>query len=156
MIAPTTPDRLAQHEEALVGARRRDGLAVDPLGLLGEPEQEVGGVAHLVAGHADRLALLLGHELGQRLAPLEHELVRLVQVLRALVGGAGRPLAERGVGGLDRRLHVGDAAVGHACRSPSPVAGFVDSNVAPDAASRHSPLMYSMPPTVTRSTFWRR
>src|SRR3954451_10732264 len=30
----------------------------------------------------------------------------------------------------------------------SPVAGFVDANVAPDAASRHSPLMYSMDPTV--------
>src|SRR5829696_9634467 len=30
----------------------------------------------------------------------------------------------------------------------SPVAGFVEANVAPDAASRHSPLMYSMRPTV--------
>src|SRR3954453_10531311 len=30
----------------------------------------------------------------------------------------------------------------------SPDAGFVDANLVPDSASRHSPLMYSMRPTV--------
>ena len=147
MIAAHDADRLVQHEEALVGAGRRDRLAVDPLGLLGEPQQEVGGVADLVAGHADRLALLLGHQLGQLLAALEHELVRLGEVRRPLVGGAGRPRRERGGGGLDRGARVGDPGVGDLADH---LAGGRVPRVerAPDAASRHSPLMYSMGPTL--------
>ena len=105
-------DRLAQHEEPLIGARRRDRLAVHALRLFREPQQEVGRVPHLVAGHADRLALLFGHELGQRLAALEHELIRLVEVRRPFVGGARRPRFERGGGGIDRGPHVLDAGVG--------------------------------------------
>ena len=55
-------DRLAQHQEALVAARRGDRLAVDALRFLRVPQQEVGAVLHLVARGAQRLALLGGHD----------------------------------------------------------------------------------------------
>jgi hypothetical protein len=90
-----------QHDEALVGPRRRDGLAVVPLGLLGEPEQEVGAVLDLGARGAERLALLFGHGPRQVLLALDHQVVGPAQDFSAVIGRGSGPVAEGAVGGVD-------------------------------------------------------
>ena len=142
-MAAATPTGLVEHDEALIGPGRRDGLAVDPLGLFGEPEEEVGGVPDLVARHPEGLALLLGHEPGQVLLAFEHEPVGLGQQGGPSVGRArptrrGRPRRRR-----RRRRGVLRAAIGYLAEH-LPVAGFTASNVRPDAASTHFPSMNNM------------
>ena len=74
--------------------------------------------------------------------------MRLGEVRRPLVRGAGRPRRERGVGGVDRRRARRRRRRRPPGRSPRRSPGSCESKVAPDAASRHSPLMYSMGPTL--------
>ncbi len=65
VIAPTTPIGCLSDEDALAGARGRDHVAIDPLGLLGEPLDEAGAVGHLAAALGQGLALFGGHQPGQ-------------------------------------------------------------------------------------------
>ena len=135
-------DRLVQHDEALVGARRRDRLAVDALGLLGEPQQEVGGVLHLVAGHAERLALLARHRRRQLLLALHHELPGPVKPGRAVIRrqpGPGREGAVRRLDGTARIFarpvrHVRDLLAG---RRVAHLEGRAAARVQPFALDIH-------------------
>ena len=135
-------DRLTEHEEALVGPGRGDRLAVDPLGLFREPQQEVGGIAHFVAGHAQRLALLRRHQPGQVLPALQHEPVGLVQHGRPLVGGGAGPSGERGLRRHSRRARLRPFASA-AWPRISPVAGLREVKVRPDLDASHFPSMNS-------------
>ena len=55
-------DRLLDHDDAPVGRRRRDRVAVDALGLLAEPLEERRRVGDLAARLGERLALLGGDQ----------------------------------------------------------------------------------------------
>ena len=97
------PHRTFLHQEALVAARRGNGLAVNTLGLFREPQQKIGGILHLVARRFQGLALLPCHQLRQAGAALQHQAMGSVQAGGALVGAASRPGREgvrrRGDGG---------------------------------------------------------
>ena len=127
---PDHAHRLAHHHEPLVGAGGGDRLPVDPLGLFGEPDQEVGRVLHLDPGRPQRLALLGGHQPGQVVGALRHQPVRVVQEPGPLVRGPARPGGERRLGGghgvpnvlglrrADLREDLGCRRVGHGEREP--------------------------------------
>src|SRR3546814_5065752 len=51
-------DRLLEHDDALVAGMTRQHVAVDALGFLGKPFDEVGRVGNLAARLRQRLALL--------------------------------------------------------------------------------------------------
>ena len=59
------PDRLLERDDPLGAGRGRDGHAVDPAGLLGEPVDEADAVLDLADGLGDRLALLAAQQLGE-------------------------------------------------------------------------------------------
>ena len=63
-------DRLAQHQDALVGLVAGDHVAVEALAFLGEPLDERGGIGDLALRFGERLALLGGHEGGEVLLVL--------------------------------------------------------------------------------------
>ena len=67
--------RLPVHQKTLVAAGGRDSLAVYPLGFLGKPEQEIGGIPDLVQRRLQRLALLAGHQFSQLRPARHHPLV---------------------------------------------------------------------------------
>ncbi|MNQ19370.1 hypothetical protein D3C85_324330 [compost metagenome] len=73
------PDRLFQGQQAAVTAGRRNGLAVNPPGLLGEPFDEAGAVADFTLGFMQRLALLAGHDQRQIVEVIEHGLIPTLQ-----------------------------------------------------------------------------
>ena len=102
-------DRLLDDEVALVVVGGRDGLAVDALGLLGEPLDEAGAVADLALGLGQRLALLGGHDARQVVGMLVQQVEPLHQDRAALLGGLGAPGRPGLVGGRDARPAVSAA-----------------------------------------------
>jgi hypothetical protein len=87
--------------------------AVDLDGLLGEPADQVGGVADLAPGLRQRLAQLQGHHLCQRVGPPDHHLVGAVQDLRAGACRSQSPRWRRLGGRSEGALRVVDGSVGH-------------------------------------------
>src|SRR3546814_16626056 len=59
-------DRLLEHDDALVAGMTRQHVAVDALGFLGKPFDEVGRVGNLAARLRQRLALFAGQQFGER------------------------------------------------------------------------------------------
>jgi hypothetical protein len=106
-------DRLLQHDDALVGAVRRDGVAVDALALLGEPFDERGGIGDLAAALGQGLALLGGHQLREILLVRHHQLEPFAQDAGALLGGLGTPGGQRAIGRRDGSARLGGAHLGH-------------------------------------------
>src|SRR3546814_8744374 len=60
-------DRLLEHDDALVAGMTRQHVAVDALGFLGKPFDEVGRVGNLAARLRQRLALLARQQRRERL-----------------------------------------------------------------------------------------
>ena len=100
------PDRLLEHPQALVGNRRRNDLSVDAAGLFGEPAEVGGGERDLALRFLERLAVLLGDEPRQAVAPLGHQIVDAPQDPSALDGGTGGPCGKGPGRFVDRPPHV--------------------------------------------------
>ena len=114
-------DRFLDDHDALVGLVGGNHVAVDAFALLGEPLDEGGGVADLAAGFGERLALLGGHQHGEVLLVLQHQVEPFAQQGGALLGGLGPPGGPGAGGGLDgaaglRLPHLGNGAQGLARR----------------------------------------
>jgi hypothetical protein len=107
------PDRLADDGDALVGLVAGNGLAVDPLGLFGEPLDEGGAVQDLAPGLGQRLALLGGQDGGQVIGIGDHQVVPFPQDIGALLGGARRPVLHRRRPGGNRARGLGPAQIGN-------------------------------------------
>ena len=85
------PDRLLEHQNALIGLWRGNGVAIDALALLGEPFEKAGGVGDLAARLGQRLALLAGHQIGQILLMGVQQLEPAAQDHGARLGGLRPP-----------------------------------------------------------------
>ena len=85
------PHRLAHGQDPAFAGRVDHVAAVDPDRLLGEPAQELGRVEDLRLRLRQRLAHLQGHDQGQLVGPLGHQLVGPAQDLAPLPGRMGRP-----------------------------------------------------------------
>jgi len=68
---------LAHHDHAGIGPGRRDRLAIDALGFLGEEFDEGSAVGDFAAAFGQGLALLRRHDLGQVFLILHHQRVPL-------------------------------------------------------------------------------
>jgi hypothetical protein len=105
VISAGDADRLLDDDDALVGHGEGNGVAVDPLRLLGEPFDERGAVGDLAARLGERLALLGGEDLREILLVRHHQLEPLAQdrgALLACLRAPRRPGAVRGVDGAPR------------------------------------------------------
>ncbi|MNQ82200.1 hypothetical protein D3C85_972460 [compost metagenome] len=94
---------------------RRDHVTVGPLGLLGEPLDEGGGIGDLAASLGQRLALFGGHDLRQVFLVGHDQLEPVAQPAGALLGGQAAPGRLRGLRREDgaagfRAPHVRHAA----------------------------------------------
>ncbi|MNK46889.1 hypothetical protein D3C87_656840 [compost metagenome] len=94
-------DGLLERQQALPGLGALQNVAVDALGLFGEPFQERRGVGDLARGLGDRLALFGRHDGGQVLLVLHHELGPLQQDRGAFLAGLGAPGGQRGLSAGD-------------------------------------------------------
>jgi len=106
-------DGLAQHQQAAIVVEGRQGLAVDALGLFGEPFDEAGRIGDLAAGLAKRLALLGRQQPSQVVLVRQQQVEPFAQDGAALLDRArapGRPCRLRGGDGLAR---VGGVEVGY-------------------------------------------
>jgi len=90
-----------------------DHVAVDALGFLGEPLDEARAIGDLALGLGQGLALLGGHDGGQVLLILHHQVEPLAQDGGALLGGHGAPGRPGGVRRLDGATGLVGAHVGN-------------------------------------------
>ncbi|MCY1362541.1 hypothetical protein D9M69_492650 [compost metagenome] len=90
-----------------------NGVAIDALAFLGEPLDEGGGIDDLALGLGQRLALLGGHQAGQVVLVLDHQLEPAAQAVGALLGGQRAPGRQRLVGSLDGAAGLGSAHLRH-------------------------------------------
>ena len=131
-------DRLLRHEDPLVGPRRRDGVAVDPLRLLAEPLVERRGVGDLDPRLGQRLPLLGDHQACEVVLVLEHQIREAPEDACALFRRAALPSGSALSAAASAR-RVSAAPMRGTSAIVSPVAGLVTGNVAPESASTHFP-----------------
>ena len=113
-ICPTTPDGFPQRVRVVdrargVGHRQRDGVALQLVRPAGHVVEQFCGQRHVHrAGHADRLAVVQGFQLGELLQVLEHQVTEPPDQPAPLGGRHPRPRAafERPPGGPDRDVDV--------------------------------------------------
>ncbi len=105
-------DRLLDHGDALVALVAGDRLAVDALGLFGEPLDEARAVHDLALGLGVRLALLGGQDRAEVVGVGDHQLVPFAQDRGALLAGPGGPFLLRRIGGIDGARRLGAGQVG--------------------------------------------
>ena len=113
-------DRLVGHQDPLVPARGGAVVPHHPDCLLGEPAEELGGVADLRPGVGEDLPVLAGDQLGELLGLHGEQLEGTAQDLGALPRRPGRPAGQRGVRRgyrgvavrFRRRGHLGDHLAG--------------------------------------------
>ena len=98
-------------DKALIGPRRRNGLAINPLRFLREPQQEIRRILYFRRRGAERFALLLRHCAGEVILALDHQLPGAVQNGRAVVCRRGGPGGKGFVGGIDGARGLFAAAV---------------------------------------------
>ncbi|MNN34226.1 hypothetical protein D3C81_1480220 [compost metagenome] len=79
----------------------RNHVTVDALGFFGEPFDEGSGVDDFALGFGQRLALLGGHQAGQVILVLDHQLEPAAQLVGALLGGQRTPGRQGLFGSLD-------------------------------------------------------
>ena len=101
VMAATTPTGCLMTTMRGVGQWRGNGLAIDALGLLGEELDEGRAIGDLAAGFGQGLALLGGHDLGQVLLVVDHQVEPFAQDRGALLGGLGGPARAGLFGGVD-------------------------------------------------------
>jgi hypothetical protein len=102
---------LLDYHDALVRRRRRDGVAIDPLGFFGEPLDVTCPVGYLAARLQQRLALLGGQYLGQVFLRLHHELEPSTQQRGPLLRRTRPPARQRRIGGFDRAARLRRSAL---------------------------------------------
>jgi ParB family chromosome partitioning protein len=120
-------DRLLDDELIDPFAARRDDAAVGAARFLGEPVDRVGAVEDLALRLGEGLALLLRHDLGDRLQPLAQQVGGLAHHLRALVRRHLAPGPEAFRRRLERAVEVG--AVGERERADRLAGGGVDDRM---------------------------
>ena len=106
------PDRLVQHDRSLPGRTNQRPSIIAP-NLLGVPVKHRRRPGHFLAALEERLALLLGHQPGDCLAPLAHERRRLAQDRTAFVDRGRAPLGVGPLGGGQRLVEIGGAGERH-------------------------------------------
>src|SRR5262249_30467804 len=89
-------------EDALLGTRRRDRVAVHTLTLRGRPLDEPHAVGDLRARLWQRLAGLRRNQVRELVARVTDRIVEAKQDSRALRRGPRRPRDHRGGGGIER------------------------------------------------------
>ena len=104
---------MLDHDVALVGVGGRDGFAVDPLALFGEPLEKARAIGDLTTRLGQRLALLCRHDPRQIVAVLVQQRKPLQQHGAALLGGLGAPDRPGFVGGHDGLVAFHRTQVGH-------------------------------------------
>ncbi len=95
-------DRLLNHNQTLICLMARNGVAVDPFPLFGEPLYKGGGIADLAFGFRQRFALLKGHQPGQIVLVSHHQIEPAAQNVGALFGRERAPGGQGAVRGLNR------------------------------------------------------
>ena len=115
-----------------------DRLAVDALGLLGEPFDETRAVEDLAPGLGQRLAHLRGQDRREVVGIGDDQVVPLAQHGGALLAGPRRPALAGAVRRVDGAHDLGFAEIG-TVQITSPRAGFVTGNDLPLSAAAHSP-----------------
>ena len=118
-------DRLLDDDDALVGLVAGNRVAVDALGLLGEPLEKRRRVDDFTLGLGERFALLDGHEPRQVFLVLDHQLIPPAHDRRALLGRLLPPRRQRLLGGFDGRPRFVRAALRH-CPDDLSRRGVVD------------------------------
>ena len=105
--------RLLEDHNARVAVRCRDRVAIDALSLLAEPLQKSSGVGHFPARLGERLPLLDGHEPGEILLVLPHQVEPGAQDRGPLLRGLRAPCHHRARRRLDRQTRLEGAGIGH-------------------------------------------
>ena len=126
VIPAVTPTGCFEHEDAPIGQRRRDRVAVDALGLLAEPLVERGRVRDLGARLGERLALLGHQQTREIVLVLEHQVGQPPQHTRTLLRGAAAPGGQRAARAASIARRVSAAPIRGTSATTSPVAGFDD------------------------------
>ena len=116
--------RLLDHDHAAIGPGRGNGLAIDALGLFGEELDEGRAIGDFAARFGQRLALLGGHDLGQVLLVLHHQVEPLAQDGGAFLGGLLRPVLLGALGSLDGGFGSRRRRASERCRSRSRQPGW--------------------------------
>ncbi len=106
-------DRLPEKQDGFAGPVALQNLAFDAARPLRHVVHVVGGEGDFHARQAERLALLLGNQAGERFHLLSNFGRDRAQRLCALDGGALAPGFLRRDGRRDRRFHVGGGAFRH-------------------------------------------
>ena len=106
-------DGLLERQQALAGLGALQHVAVDALGFFGEPLQERRGVGDLTGGLGHGLALFRGHDGGEILLVLHHQLGPLQQDRGAFLAGLGAPGGQGGLGAGDGLFGFLAAQLGH-------------------------------------------
>ena len=84
-------DRLMHNDKALVGPGGGNGLAIDPLCLFREPQQEIRRILHFRHCGAKRFALLFRHGAREVILTFDHQLPGAVENGGAVVCRRGGP-----------------------------------------------------------------
>ena len=79
-----------------------NGIAVNALTFFGEPLNKGGGVADFAFGFRQRFPLFEGHQTGEIVLVLHHQIEPAAQKRGALFGGQGTPGWQGAVGGFNR------------------------------------------------------
>ena len=120
--------RLVQREDAIAAGVAGNRVAVHALGLFAKPFQKASRIQHLALRLRKRLALLGGHQHGQIILMMQHQVEHAAQHVRALPGGHVCPRRERRMRGIDGtpgfiRTHVWHRAQQRACGGVAYFAG---------------------------------
>ncbi len=107
------PYRLLEDQDALVGLVRWDHVAIDPLGLLGEPLQERRAERDLGLRLGERFPLLRRHEPGQVVLIRQDQLIPAAQDRGALLRCLGPPRGHGLAGRLDGPAGLARPHLGH-------------------------------------------
>src|SRR5258708_519806 len=92
-------DGLLDDDDAFIGLVLGNGVAVDALGFFTEPFEEGGGVGNFALGFGEGLALLEGHEAGEIVLILHHQVEPAAKYGGSFLGGL---LAPGGKGAIRR------------------------------------------------------
>ncbi len=106
-------NRLLQREQALVAPGARDRVAIDALGLLGEPFDERRAIGDLALGLGQRLALFAHHDRREIVGVGQDRVEPGAQDRAALLAGLGAPGGQGRARRRDGAPGLGRAEIGH-------------------------------------------
>ena len=106
-------DRLLGNDNAPVGTRRGNGVAVDTLGLFGKPLEITGAIEDFAFGFGQRLALFGGQDDSQIVGMRRHQVKPAAQDDGPLLGGPAAPGRPGRLGGFEGAAGFGTAHFRH-------------------------------------------